>query len=96
MGHPHRANSSEIVSNPIQELRHAVNCRLRHPAGIATKLEKHMQKSRSLLAAVAALVGQRVAPNFFLPGFRAPRLRTRKVYPEQSSRQALRLSLIHI
>lgn len=51
-----------------------------------------MQKSRSLLAAVAALLDRSAGPNFFYnavtPRERTPR--TNKRYPEQSSRQALR------
>lgn len=52
-----------------------------------------MQKSRSLLAAVAAILGGQVPPNFFLGAeshSHAPRQRSSKRYPEQSSRQALR------
>lgn len=53
-----------------------------------------MQKSLSLFAAISAIVGRSVGPNFFTDAVShsRPRWRQRvsKRYPEQSSRQALR------
>lgn len=51
-----------------------------------------MKKSLSLFAAISAIVGRSVGPNFFTDAVRPSRRsqRASKRYPEQSSRQALR------